>query len=97
MNTTNPEPGPHWRMFNIRDHERLDSTKAKEIIRMHFMENGALSFGFVEQRVFEQLGLSDNTQWYLHCGDVRYERVPSLKHGMDVIEWVWNERERKES
>lgn len=88
-------PNPHWRMFNIRDNERLNETNAKEIIRAHFMEDAALSFGFVEQRVFDE-GMIDHVQWYLHCGGVRYERVPSLKHGMDVVEWMWNERERKE-
>lgn len=83
----------NWRMFLI---DKRDATAqgCNEIIRIHLMENESVSFGFVEQRV----GLLRDVWFLVYCGaaNIAYEPAPSLRDGMNILEWLWQNRKEKE-
>lgn len=91
-----------WRMFKI---DQYDSVRSKyiEVIRIHLMENASMSFGFVEQRVLAHAdaGIREVVEYAVFCGSAKLgtdgkrdgQPVPSLRDGMNILEWLWDSRE----
>lgn len=93
-----------WRVFPL---SKSDAKRAggDEVMRVHLMEHAfGVSFGFVEQRVKINKGIEDTVSFYIFCSDAKigtdrtkgHEPVPSLRHGMEIIEWLWHEHKGKE-
>ncbi len=92
-----------WRVF-VLDERDAEAKKCDQLVRIHLMENVAISFGFVEQRVRvrSRTDLNDQFTYYVYGtginaahADGDYQQVPSLREGMTIIEWLW--QNRKES
>lgn len=91
-----------WRMFKIDQYGAV-RRKSIEVIRIHLMENESMSFGFVEQRVLapSDTRISDAVEYVVFCGSANLgtdgkregQPVPSLREGMNILEWLWNSRE----
>lgn len=95
-----------WRVF------ALDPRTAREkncdlLIRIHLMEDDSVSFGFVEQRVTAlptTLG-DDQVEFYVFgpglntslVDDSDYVQVPTLREGITIIEWLWQNRKERSS
>lgn len=94
-----------WRMFTLDKRQAIEKC-CDQIMRLHLMEEPfGVSFGFVEQRVSGSMSQPDQVQFFVFCsganlgtdGKREGQPVPSLREGMDIIEWLWNERKGKET
>jgi hypothetical protein len=68
------------------------------------MEDEAMSFGFVEQRLTTRPRhkLDDQIEFYVFGPGVNtgfaysdYVQVPTLREGMTIIEWLWQNRKEQ--
>lgn len=93
-----------WRVFVLDKRQAIE--KCCEITRLHLLEEPfGVSFGFVEQRIISSTSLPDQVQFFVFCSDAGIgtdgkregQPVPSLRHGMEIIEWLWNERKGEET
>lgn len=90
-----------WRVFVLAERDAKEKD-CHEITRVHMMDEPlGVSFGFVEQRVTSNgLGCVSEVQFFVFCahanlgtdGKREGQRVPSLREGMNIIEWLWNAR-----
>lgn len=94
-----------WRVFVLDKRQAIEKC-CDQITRLHLMEEPfGVSFGFVEQRVIGSTSLPDQVQFFVFCSDANIgtddkregQPVPSLRHGMEIIEWLWNERKGEET
>ena len=94
-----------WRVF-VLDHREAIAKMCHEVTRVHLMaEPFGVSFGFVEQRVQRHTLKTDAVQFFVFCSAANLgtdgkrvgQPVPSLREGMDILEWLWNERKGKET
>ena len=94
-----------WRVF-VLDQRDAMAKECHEITRIHLMEEPfGVSFGFVEQRVQKYILKTDAVQFFVFCSGANLgtgskregQPVSSLREGMDIIEWLWNERKERKS
>ena len=94
-----------WRVFVLDQREAI-AKMCHEITRIHLMEEPfGVSFGFVEQRIQRHTLKTDAVQFFVFCSDAKLgtggkregQPVSSLREGMDIIEWLWNERKERKS
>lgn len=94
-----------WRVF-VLDRREAVAKMCHEITRVHLMaEPFGMSFGFVEQRVQRHALKTDAVQFFVFCGAANLgaggkregQPVSSLREGMDILEWLWNERKERKS
>ena len=98
MTSIEDEETGHWRMF-VLDEREAQSKKCSQIIRIHLMQDSAVSFGFVERRVTtrSRTELNDQVTYYVFGPLLSFEKVPTLREGMNIIEWLWQNRKERSS
>lgn len=94
-----------WRVF-VLDPRTAREKECDQLIRIHLMEDEAVSFGFVEQRLTTSPRHSpdDHVTFYVYgpgvntgFADSDYQQVPTLREGMTIIEWLWQTRKERSS
>lgn len=92
-----------WRVFVLDQREAI-AKMCHEITRVHLMaEPFGMSFGFVEQRIQRHTLKTDAVQFFVFCSAANLgidgkrvgQPVSSLREGMDILEWLWNERKER--
>lgn len=94
-----------WRVFAL-DPRTAREKNCDQLLRIHLMQDDAVSFGFVEQRLTTRplSGLDDQIEFYVFgpgvntgFDDSDYVQVPTLREGMTIIEWLWQNRKERSS
>lgn len=89
-----------WRVF-VPDERDAEAKKCDQLVRIHLMEDEAVSFGFVEQRLTSRIQhrLDDQSTFHVHCrgAGLEYQQVPTLREGMTALEWLWQNRKERSS
>jgi len=103
MTSTKDEWTGQWRVF-VLDPNTAREKKCDQLVRIHLMEDVAISFGFVEQRITTRTHtqMEEQVTYYVYGTGLNtahayddYQQVHTLREGMTIIEWLW--QNRKES